>query len=216
MIESSFCTAAVNRSSYWTLMWTREPEPDLEHDVDTLDDPVVVGPSKPANKSPRLGPWILLLILLTVAGGTYLASDPSLLLDLVGQGPPSTPAPLPRAASDPAGAGPPPTDGVPTSGSVPQPTPSTFPITPQPASSDVPTPLFREGQRVTIRPDPTSPTGTLALMADAEGKRPGPMLRMGTTLTVLDAEFQNNAWMYSVRTEAGSKGWIGERRLIAK
>lgn len=207
MFESSFYSTAVNRSWQWSIMLAREPEPDFEQDVDTLDDPVVVGSSKPVNKSPRLGPWILLLILLTVAGGTYLASDPSLLLDLIGQGPPSTPAPLST---------PPPTDNVPTSGSVPEPTPSTFPITPQPATSDVPTPLFREGQRVTIKPDPTSPGGTLALMADAGGTRLGPTLRMGTPLTVLDAEFQNDAWIYSVRTEAGSKGWIAEKRLTAK
>ncbi|WP_447977210.1 hypothetical protein [Candidatus Nitrospira bockiana] len=37
-----------------------------------------------------------------------------------------------------------------------------------------------------------------------------------STLTVLDAELQNDGWIYLVRTETGEKGWIGETHLSAK
>jgi hypothetical protein len=54
------------------------------------------------------------------------------------------------------------------------------------------------------------------LSADAEGTRPGPTVRAGSTLTVLDAELQNTGWIYSVRADGGAKGWIAETRLAGK
>ncbi len=42
------------------------------------------------------------------------------------------------------------------------------------------------------------------------------MLRPGAIVTVLDGELLNNAWVYSVRTQEGEKGWIPERRLQAR
>jgi len=80
----------------------------------------------------------------------------------------------------------------------------------------IPLPLFSEGQRVTLLPDPSLPTRPLSLTADATGTRPGPAVRPGSSLTVMDGEVRNNAWTYAVRTEDGAKGWAAEHRLKAK
>lgn len=80
----------------------------------------------------------------------------------------------------------------------------------------VPTPLFKEGQRVVVQSDPKQLTGTVFLSADAAGMVPGPLVKPGTTLTVTDGELRNNSWVYSVRTEDGAVGWIPESRLKVK
>ena len=78
-----------------------------------------------------------------------------------------------------------------------------------------PGPLFGEGQRVSVLADPALPGGAVPLTTDAAGSRPGPTVRPGETLTVLDGDLRNNAWVYAVRTETGAKGWIQEKRLKA-
>ncbi|MGH7230345.1 MAG: hypothetical protein ACREJU_03190 [Nitrospiraceae bacterium] len=196
--------------STWDLSFAREPDPDFENDLDESHEPVVLGSPDPSPKPPHLRPWLLLLLLLMVGGGTYLASDPSLVLELIGQGPPSAPAPVPPPAAQPQ------PDSEPSPLRAPEPLSPTLPVTPPLSSASVPTPVFTEGQRVTIRPESSSPSGSVTLSADVEGTRPGPTVRGGSTLTVLDAEFQNATWIYSVRGEAGVKGWIPETRLSAK
>jgi hypothetical protein len=187
--------------------FAREPEPDFQLQ-DTADSSKELSGLEPTqknpNRPPRLRPWILVLLLVTVAVGTYFASDPSTLLDLVGLGPPSPGPPQPATppATEPA--------------DIPAPAPSS-PSPPQAAeSTSVPTPLFGEGQLVTVRADSASPGGSVALTGDAEGTRPGTSVRIGAPLTVLDAELENNTWIYSVRTEEGMTGWIAERRLTSK
>lgn len=64
--------------------------------------------------------------------------------------------------------------------------------------------------------DPALPGGAVPLTTDAAGSRPGPTVRPGETLTVLDGDLRTNAWVYAVRTETGAKGWIEEKRLKAK
>jgi hypothetical protein len=78
--------------------------------------------------------------------------------------------------------------------------------------SSIPIPSFGEGQRVTVKQDPDSPAG-VGLTLDAAGSRPGPLLRTGATVTVLDAELQNNRWIYSVKTDDGTRGWVAESHL---
>jgi hypothetical protein len=198
-----------NGAPAWILSFAREPEREFEKD-DGPDEPVVLGSTEPSAKPPHLRPWILVLLLLIVAGGTYLASDPSLVLDLIGQGPPSAPPVSPPTVAQP------PSEVAPSPPPAPEPPPSA-PLIPPPAPPpNVPTPLFSEGQRVTLKPDSSSPTGSISLTGNAEGTRPGPTIRAGSTLTVLDAELQNNVWIYSVRAETGVRGWVAENRLAIR
>jgi hypothetical protein len=76
--------------------------------------------------------------------------------------------------------------------------------------------LFSEGQRVTLMPDPSMPARPLSLHGDAAGMLPGPGVRPGASLTVMDGEVRNNTWVYAVRTDDGAKGWAPEKRLKAK
>lgn len=76
--------------------------------------------------------------------------------------------------------------------------------------------MFGEGQKVTVSLDPATPGETVALSLDPAGTKPGPAVRPGTTLTVLDGDLQATGWVYSVRSDDGTKGWIPERRLRLK
>jgi hypothetical protein len=136
-----------------------------------------------------------------------------------GQSEPSPSAPVqptpvpqgtaPTAVPTPAPA---PTPGMPTDpGSTTSRAPSA------PAASSVPTngtpsPLYGEGQKVTA----LSPGESITLMQDPASTKPGPTVRPGMTLTILDGELQNGGWSYSVRSEDGAKGWISENRLRLK
>jgi hypothetical protein len=77
-------------------------------------------------------------------------------------------------------------------------------------------PLFGEGQQAMVVADTFAPNAPIFLTIDAGGTRSGPTVRPGSTVTVLDGELHNNAWVYSVLTEEGAKGWIAERRLRSK
>ena len=57
----------------------------------------------------------------------------------------------------------------------------------------------------------------IRLTADSAGTKPGPATaKPGSALKVLDADLQNNAWVYSVRTQQGATGWIAGKNLRAK
>jgi len=76
--------------------------------------------------------------------------------------------------------------------------------------------MFAEGQKVTVTPNPTTPGESISLFMDSLGTTPGPLVKPGVTLTVLDGELQGNSWVYSVRTDEGTKGWVPEKRLRLK
>lgn len=76
--------------------------------------------------------------------------------------------------------------------------------------------MFSEGQRVTVTLNPATPGDTVTLMQDAAGTRPGPAIPPGTTLTILDGELQSSGWVYSVRSDFGTKGWVAEKQLRLK
>ena len=81
------------------------------------------------------------------------------------------------------------------------------------AASAVPTistPKFGEGEKVSVSaPTPLTP--------DSAGKKPATATAApGSTLVVLDADLQNFAWVYSIRTEQGATGWVAEKNLVAK
>lgn len=131
--------------------------------------------------------------------------------------PPPAPVEVPQAAA-------PTTAPVPAPPST-QPTPTAsapIPTPPSPAAAPVvpitvsPTPLFSEGQRVSVLADPTNPVAKVSLAQDAEGTRPGPAIPPGTALTILDGDLQAGGWVYSVRSDFGTKGWLAEKQLTLK
>lgn len=191
----------------WTMLFAREPEPDLElkvhqtsSGIPSSDDP------QHSQKPPRLRILLLILLLLIVAGGAYMAMDPERMMTLLGSDQPGHPPSLKTPARP----------------SVAQPPPSREPLTdmesapPAPAPSTAPTPLFGEGQTVLSAPNPAAPTAPLLLTQDPEGTKPGQSIKPSDPLVVLDAEMHNNRWIYLVRSEEGTKGWVAEQQLAAK
>jgi len=215
-------------------------EEELEQTTNTRSS----SPMKsPKNSGGRPVLWVLLLAL--IGGGAYVAMEPEMVMDWVNQLLGETPAPqmttrpapitpsTPASpdASTPASAAPQanapmtappstasPMTGAPTASSS-TPAPSAMPndsaMAPPPASASL-SPLFGEGQRVTVAADPALAGGMIALSQDPAGTKPGPAIRPGTGLTILDGDLQPNGWIYSVRSDDGVKGWVAEKRLRLK
>jgi hypothetical protein len=87
---------------------------------------------------------------------------------------------------------------------------------PTPPTATLLDPMFSEGQKVTVTGDQVAPGGTIPLFADPTGIKPGPLVRLGVSLTVMDGDLQPSGWMYLVRTDEGAKGWVSEKRLRLK
>lgn len=85
-----------------------------------------------------------------------------------------------------------------------------------PGTRGAPVPMFREGQRVSVRPDLNAPGWAILLRQDAEGTMPGPTILPGTVLTILDGDLQGRNWVYFVRSDIGSEGWLTEGQLRSK
>lgn len=236
----------------WSLLFARQPEPDLEFTEEELEQTTTIrspSPTKPPKQSsgrPLL--WVLLLIL--IGGGAYVAMEQEMIMDYVGPLLGESPAPQPQPpvarrpappapATQPQAAVPIPPPAIPVevpqaaapmtapvpTPPVPQPMPTaSVPIQapPSPAPAPVapitasPTPLFSEGQRVSVLADPTNPGTKVVLAQDAEGTKPGPAIPPGTALTILDGDLQGSDWVYSVRSDFGTKGWLVEKQLKLK
>ena len=82
-------------------------------------------------------------------------------------------------------------------------------------SRQTPIPMFQEGQLVAVFVNPSGPF-SLKLSGDAEGKKPGPLVKAGELLTILDGSLVNNTWTYFVHTKSGASGWISEHQLKPK
>lgn len=251
MVRQPGFPAAVSSLPAWSILFAREPEPDL--DLDEMDNPDKTAdpdsspdePEKPSGQRPLL--WVLLAVV--AIGGGYLAMNPDLVMDMMGQGteavptpvpPPATPAkpatnpPAPSASDSPAAlVTPAPSEPATASPvpSAPQAVPSaplstpTAPVTPPtqvtkaspapPPPVSIPSPLFSEGQRVTVVPDAMLPAAAVSLSSDAARTRPGPMVSPSAVLTVVDGEFRGGLWVFAVRTPQGTTGWIAEKQLKA-
>lgn len=125
---------------------------------------------------------------------------------------PMTTPPAPPIASAPAPGTAPATPGT-------MPAPPAMPGSPAmgtPPASTAMTPMFGEGQRVTVAADPALAGAPITLSQDSAGIRPGPAVRPGTGLTILDGDLQPTGWVYSVRSDDGVKGWVAEKRLRLK
>lgn len=198
-------------------------------------------PPKQSNGRPLL--WVLLLVL--IGGGAFLAMEPEIVMEyiepLFGESPepptpivqrPMPPKPVPVAPTPPPAVAPveEPQAATPDPAPVPMPpaaptmpttsaTVETIP-TPVPASEapviNSPPPLFGEGQHVSVLPNPAAPREKVVLTQDAEGSRPGPAIPPGTVLTVLDGDLQGTGWVYSVRSDYGTTGWLPEHQLKLK
>lgn len=224
----------------------RQPEPDLEFTEEELDQTTATRPvsaMKPGKKSRGGRPLLWIFLLLLVGGIGYLAMEPEQLADWLAPftgdspseppavatrpkpAPPTVPPPAPPAdapATPPSASDtlPPPVaptgpSGAPT---IPPSTPSSMApaTTPTAPPVTVASPMFAEGQKVTAIGNPTAPAETIPLSLDPAGMKPGPVIRPGITLNVLDGDLQPGGWVYSVRTDDGVKGWIPEKRLRLK
>lgn len=129
---------------------------------------------------------------------------------------PNAAAPVPPPTSFPPSPPAIPAASAPSSATAPAAVPTAPPTAAPPAMATSPTPLFGEGQRVVVLPNPAAPGNGIPLMQDAAGTKPSLAVPPGTVLTVLDGDLQNGGWVYSVRTAFGDKGWINETQLKLK
>ena len=229
----------------WTLHFARQPEPDLEFTEEELDQTITTkarGPMNPRKKSGGGRPLLLILLLALVGGIAYVATmEPEMLTEwlspYLGE---STPPPIamkpkpsppaPVAPPAPAPQAPPSPSSGPSAPLAPAPSPATTaaPAAPavvpppqtaaRPAAPVVPPldPIFSEGQKVTVTVDEMAPGGSIPLFADSSSSKPGPIVRPGGSLTIMDGDLQPSGWMYLVRTDEGAKGWVSEKRLRLK
>jgi hypothetical protein len=227
----------------WPLRFAKEPEEEADYDElpETQEARPAHGSTvrrsvSPKQKKPSGGrPLILILLLLLIGGGAYAIMTPGalppFLADLLGFGSPEAPggptpgtaAKLPTPGSTPAPQAPAPAapsqdsiaspSGDTTAAAPGAPAPQTEPVVSAAPAGAIPSPAFGEGQMVFVALDPTLPVGMMVLSGDSVGSKPGPSVRPGAQVTVLDAEYMPNGWIYSVRTPDGSVGWISEKRL---
>ena len=238
-----------NLTSVWnpfdcTLLFARQPEPDLEFTEEELDQTIatkVRNPLPPRKKSGGGSPILWILLLALVGGIAYVSMEPEMMTEwlspYLGESTPppiamkpkplapapvAPPAPAPQAAPSPsdeasaplAPATTPATAVVPAAPAVVPPSQTTT----RPAAPVVPPldPMFSEGQKVTVTVDAMAPGGSIPLFADSSSSKPGPIVRPGVSLTVMDGDLQPGGWMYLVRTDEGAKGWVSEKRLRLK
>jgi hypothetical protein len=217
-------------SALSNLFFARQPEPDLEFTEEELEQTTNTRSSSPMKSPKKSGGrpvlWILLLAL--IGGGAYVAMEPEMVMDWVNQLLGETPAPQPpqmatRPApiAQPTPASPDAPAPIPTVPQASAPMTTTPPPTSPMASAPAPapaslSPMFGEGQRVTVAVDPALAGGMITLSQDPAGTKPGPAVQPGTGLTILDGDLQQNGWVYSVRSDDGVKGWVAEKRLRLK
>ena len=227
-----------------TLHFARQPEPDLEFTDEELDQTIVTkarGPLNPRRKSGGGSPILWILLLALVGGIAYVSMEPEMVTEwlspYLGE---STPppiamkpkplAPAPIAPPTPAPQAAPSANSEASAPLAPTTSPATAvaPVVPavvpppqtaaKPAAA-VPLPLdpmFSEGQKVTVTVDERAPGGSIPLFVDSSSSQPGPIVRPGVSLIVMDGDLQPGGWMYLVRTDEGVTGWVSEKRLRLK
>jgi hypothetical protein len=222
-----------------------EPDLEFtEEELDQTNTVKARGPMNPQKKSGGGSPILWVLILALVGGIAYLSMEPEIVTELLspylgGSTPPpvamkpkpAAPAPVappaptlapPQAVVTPSNeASTPLTPTGPPSATVTPIAPAVIPPPQTAAKSVVPVvspsdPMFSEGQKVTVTGDNTTPDGTMSLYAESSSNKPGPIVRLGVSLTVIDGDLQPSGWVYLVRTDEGAMGWVSEKRLRLK
>ena len=228
----------------WTRLFARQPEPDLEFTEEELDQTNTMkarGPMRPQKKAGGGSPILWVLVLALVGGIAYLSMEQEMVTEWLSpylgestpppvamKPKPAAPAPVappapilapPQAAGTPSSdASAPLAPATPPAAAVapvvaPPPQTAATPVTPVLSSSD---PMFSEGQKVTITGDNAAPNGNISLFAESSSNKPGPIVRPGVLLTVMDGDLQPGGWVYLVRTDDGAIGWVSEKRLRLK
>ena len=174
MAELARSLTVVGNPFPWSLMFARQPEPDLEFTEEELDQTTAtrpISPMKPGKKSGGGRPMLWIFLLLLVGGIAYLAMEPDQVADwlapFTGDSTPepapiaSRPKPAPPAPPATAPATPPATsEGMPAPTAPPAPSSADSPGQPTPPSSAPPaltppagpvvsSPIFAEGQKLT-------------------------------------------------------------------
>jgi len=219
-----------------TLHFARQPEPDLEFTEEELDQTITTksrGPMPSPKKSGGGGRPILWVLLLALVGGlAYVATmEPEMLEEwlspYLGESTPPPVAMIPKPLA-PAPVAPPtpapqaaPSPSHEASAPLAPPASPASSVTPQPQTAARPVvtsldPMFSEGQKVAVTTDDMTAGGGIPLFADSSSSKPGPIVRPGASLTVMDGDLQPSGWMYFVRTDEGLKGWVSEKRLRLK
>ena len=171
----------------WALLFAKDADPDLDFDEGLEDDELY------RRKPPRRRPILWILIFLLAVGVVYWAMDPDTSL-----------LPQPESKSDPLA---PPRIEVPHTGKS---SVKTIP------DITIPTPQFQEGQIVQLVQQPGQNTLLARLLKDPSGVQPGPMVKIGETLKVLDGEIVGEGWVYKVQTQSGATGWVLEKSIKSK
>ena len=247
-----------DRPRTWNLLFSRQPESNLEFTEEWLDEATTLGsplPIKPPTQS-RRRPLLWVVLFLLIGGGAYAAIEPEMVMEYLRSLLGNSPAPQPLVARNPASPIDPPSkqsepdwsflapddtaissspdDLPPATASTPATTATASKQSKQdwsflakiesfrqelnvaPGTRGAPVPMFREGQRVSVRPDLNAPGWAILLRQDAEGTMPGPTILPGTVLTILDGDLQGRNWVYFVRSDIGSEGWLTEGQLRSK
>ncbi|MDN5941738.1 MAG: hypothetical protein L0H94_07630 [Nitrospira sp.] len=225
----------------WTICFARQPEPDLEFTEEELDQTNTMnarGPMNPQKKSGGGSPILWVLVLALVGGIAYLSLEPEIVTEwlspYLGESTPppmamkpnpAAPAPMvepPQAVVTPSNdASAPLTPAAPPAAAVTPVAPAVIPppqtaairVAPGAPSSE---PMFSEGQKVTVTGDNQASDGNISLYAESSSNKPGPIVRLGVSLTVMDGDLQPGGWVYLVRTDEGAMGWVSEKRLRLK
>ncbi len=217
-----------------------------EEELDQTITTKARGPMNPRKKSGGGSPILWILLLALVGGIAYVATmEPEMLTEwlspYLGESTPppppppkamkpkpltpaplAPPAPAPQAAPSPSSAASAPLAPATSPATAVAPAAPAVVPPPQtaarPAAPVVPPldPMFSEGQKVTVTVDELAPGGSIPLFADSSSSKPGPIVRPGVSLTVMDGDLQPGGWMYLVRTDEGAKGWVSEKRLRLK
>jgi hypothetical protein len=229
-----------------TLHFARQPEPDLEFTEEELDQTITTktrGSMPSPKKSGGGGRSVIWVLLLALVGGlAYVATmEPEMLEEWlspylgestpppvamtprpVAPRPVAPPTPAPQAIPNPsnqasAPSAPAPSLATPIAPAAPAVAPPPQAAARPPAPVVPPLdPIFSEGQKVTITMDDMATGGSIPLFADSSSSKPGPSVRPGASLTVMDGDLQQGHWMYLVRTDEGVRGWVSEKRLRLK
>jgi len=171
----------------WSLLFAKDVDQDLDLDEGLEDDELY------QHKAPRHRPLLWILILILAVGVGYWALQPDFSI-----------FPSPDSSSD----------------LISQP-PITLPDTGQKEIKTLPaisvsTPLFKEGQKVLLVQKPGENTLSASLLSHASGTQPGPLVKVGEILTILDGEMVGEGWVYKVRTQSGATGWVLEKSIRKK